>query len=62
MGTEGLQKCGKFEALGWLVRSNQKDMEIWAGLGRSQGVSFGAGGVELSRITEGLEGKGFDTE
>ena len=62
MGPEELQKYAEFEALVWLGRSNQKDMEIWAGLGRSQGMSFRFGGVELSRTTEGLEEKGFDTE
>lgn len=62
MGTEGLQKSGELEAVGCLGRSNQKDTEIWAGVGRSQGVTFGAGKVEVSRITEGLEGKEFGTE
>lgn len=37
-------------------------MEIWIRLGRSHQISFGVVKVELLRIMEGLEGKGFEIE
>lgn len=54
VGTDRLWKCKEFQAVGWLSRSNQEDMEIWAWLGRRE--------FELSGVTEGLEGKRFGTD